>query len=55
MKARGDLDRSSVNEVMDSIKRKVKEENLRDPPEPTIMKKIAIEGTFSRLLRTGKA
>jgi hypothetical protein len=30
MKARGDLDRSSVNEVMDSIKRKVKEENLTD-------------------------
>ncbi|KAH8997795.1 exocyst complex component Sec6 [Lactarius hatsudake] len=54
MKARGDLDRSSVNEVMDSIKRKVKEENLTDPPEPTIMKKITIEGTFSRLLRTAK-
>ncbi|KAH9973501.1 exocyst complex component Sec6 [Lactifluus volemus] len=54
MKARGDLDRSSVNEVMDSIKRKVKEENLTDPPEPTIMKKIMIEGTFSRLLRTAK-
>jgi hypothetical protein len=30
MKARGDLDRSSVSEVMDSIKRKVKEENLTD-------------------------
>ena len=30
MKARGDLDRSAVNEVMDSIKRKVKEENLMD-------------------------
>ncbi|KAI9509758.1 exocyst complex component Sec6 [Russula earlei] len=55
MKARGDLDRSSVNEVMDSIKRKVKEENLTDPPEPTIMKKITIEGTFSRLLRAGKS
>ncbi|KAI0060745.1 exocyst complex component Sec6 [Artomyces pyxidatus] len=53
MKARGDLDRSAVNEVMDSIKRKVKEENLTDPPEPTIMKKIAIQSTFSRLLRTG--
>ncbi|KAI0248975.1 exocyst complex component Sec6 [Lactifluus subvellereus] len=54
MKARGDLDRSSVNEVMDSIKRKVKDENLTDPPEPTIMKKIMIEGTFSRLLRTAR-
>jgi len=28
MKARRDLDRSAVNEVMDSIKRKVREENL---------------------------
>lgn len=28
MKARGDLDRSAVNEVMESVKRKVKEENL---------------------------
>ena len=28
MKARGDLDRSAVNEVMDSIKGKVREENL---------------------------
>lgn len=28
MKARGDLDRSAVSEVMDSVKRKVKEENL---------------------------
>ncbi|KAH9028315.1 exocyst complex component Sec6 [Lactarius hengduanensis] len=54
MKARGDLDRSSVNEVMDSIKRKVKEGDLRDPPKPTIMKKITIEGTSSRLLRTGE-
>jgi exocyst complex component 3 len=30
MKARGDLDRSSVNEVMDSVKRKVKDEGLTD-------------------------
>ncbi|KAH9037043.1 exocyst complex component Sec6 [Lactarius hengduanensis] len=48
MKARGDLDRSSVNEVMDSIKRKVKEGDLRD------REKITIEGTSSRLLRTGE-
>ncbi|KAK7466403.1 SNARE-binding exocyst subunit S6 [Stygiomarasmius scandens] len=52
MKARGDLDRSAVNEVMDSIKRKVKDENLADPPEPTIMKKVAIQNAFSRFLRT---
>jgi len=30
MKARGDLDRSAVDKVMDSIKRKVREENLTD-------------------------
>ncbi|KAI0796082.1 exocyst complex component sec6 [Abortiporus biennis] len=50
MKARGDLDRSAVNEVMESVKRKVKDENLTDPEEPTIMKKIAIQGAFSRFL-----
>ncbi|KAI0322766.1 exocyst complex component Sec6 [Amylostereum chailletii] len=55
MKIRGDFDRSAVGEVMESIRRKVKEENLTDPPEPTIMKKIAIQGTFSRLLRAGGA
>ena len=30
MKARRDLDRMAVNEVMESVKRKVKEENLTD-------------------------
>jgi exocyst complex component 3 len=30
MKARADFDRAAVNEVMDSVKRKVKEENLTD-------------------------
>ncbi|OBZ66726.1 Exocyst complex component sec6 [Grifola frondosa] len=50
MKARADLDRSAVSDVMDSVKRKVKDEGLEDPPEPTIMKKIAIQGTFSRFL-----
>lgn len=30
VKARGDLDRSAVNEVMESVKRKVKEDNLTD-------------------------
>lgn len=51
MKARADFDRSAVNEVMESVKRKVKEENLTDPPEPTIMKKITIQGAFSRFLQ----
>ncbi|KAA1469134.1 exocyst complex component Sec6 [Dentipellis sp. KUC8613] len=55
MKARDDLDRSAVGEVMESIKRKVKDENLTDPPEPTIMKKITVQGTFSRLLRSAAA
>ncbi|KAG6837354.1 hypothetical protein H0H93_010956 [Arthromyces matolae] len=52
MKARGDLDRSAVSDVMESVKRKVKEEGLKDPPEPTIMKKINIQNSFSRFLRT---
>jgi len=30
MKCRGDFDRSAVNEVVESVKRKVKEENLQD-------------------------
>jgi hypothetical protein len=30
MKARADLDRSAVNEVMDSIKKKIKDEGLTD-------------------------
>jgi len=51
MKARGDFDRSAVNEVMESVKRKVKEENLTDPPEPTIMKKITVQGAFQRFLQ----
>ncbi|KAJ6621396.1 exocyst complex component sec6 [Mycena sp. CBHHK59/15] len=51
MKARADLDRSAVSEVMESIKKKVKDEGLTDPPEPTIMKKIAIQNSFSRFLR----
>lgn len=71
MKARDDLDRTAVSEVMESVKRKVKEEGLSDresgflsaayrdnelklflAPEPTIMKKIAIQSTFARFLRT---
>ncbi|CAK5273983.1 unnamed protein product [Mycena citricolor] len=50
MKARGDLDRSGANDIMDSIKKKVKDEGITDPPEPTIMKKIAIQNSFSRFL-----
>jgi len=52
MKSRGDFDRTAVNEIMDSIKRKVKDEGLVDPPEPTIMKKVNVQNAFSRFLRT---
>ncbi|KAF9563971.1 exocyst complex component sec6 [Agrocybe pediades] len=52
MKSRGDFDRSAVSEIMDSIKRKVKDEGLTDPPEPTIMKKVNVQNAFSRFLRT---
>jgi len=52
MKARDDLDRAAVSDVMDSIKRKVKDENITDPSEPTIMKKISIQGKFYRFLRS---
>lgn len=55
MKARGDLDRSGVSEVMESIKRKVKEENLTDPEEPTIMKRVNVQGTFSRFLANARS
>lgn len=52
MRSRSDFDRSAVNEIMESIKRKVKDEGLIDPPEPTIMKKVAVQNAFSRFLRT---
>jgi len=52
MKSRGDFDRSAVSDVMESVKRKVKEEGITDPPEPTIMKKVAVQNAFSRFLRT---
>jgi exocyst complex component 3 len=68
MRNRDDLDRSAVNDVMESIKRKVNDEGLTDrmfspalfkyhalivvvAPEPTIMKKIALQSGFSRILR----
>ncbi|KZT64484.1 exocyst complex component Sec6 [Daedalea quercina L-15889] len=50
LKARGDLDRSGVSEVMESIKRKVQEEDLTDPEVPTIMKKVTVQSGLSRLL-----
>ncbi|KAF8636384.1 hypothetical protein AX17_003566 [Amanita inopinata Kibby_2008] len=52
MKSRSDFDRSAVSDVMESVKRKVKDEGITDPPEPTIMKKVAVQNSFSRFLRT---
>jgi len=52
MKSRSDFDRSAVSEIMDSIKLKVKDEGLTEPPEPTIMKKVNVGNAFSRFLRT---
>lgn len=52
MKCRSDLDRSAVNDVMESVKRKVKDEGLTEPSEPTIMKKVNVQTSFSRFLRT---
>ncbi|KAF8416047.1 hypothetical protein L210DRAFT_3583746, partial [Boletus edulis BED1] len=49
---KGDFDRTAASGVMEAIKRKVKEEGLTDPPEPTIMKKIVVQTGISRFLRT---
>ncbi|KAF9531774.1 exocyst complex component sec6 [Crepidotus variabilis] len=51
-KSRSDFDRSAVSDIMDSVKRKVKDEGLTDPPDPTIMKKVNVGNVFSRFLRT---
>lgn len=37
MRARDDLDRSAVAEIMETLRRKVREEDLGEPAEPTIM------------------
>ena len=37
MKARDDFDRAVVGEIMETLRRKVGEEDIVDPPEPTIM------------------
>lgn len=37
MRARDDLERGETNEVMDTLKRKVRDEGIEDPQEPTIM------------------
>ncbi|OXB34243.1 hypothetical protein LQV05_006672 [Cryptococcus neoformans] len=40
MKARDDLDRDGVKEIMETLRRKVKEEDIGEPEEPTIMVKV---------------
>jgi exocyst complex component 3 len=37
LRARDDFDRVQVNEIMDTLRRKVKEEGIGEPAEPTIM------------------
>ncbi|EJU03705.1 exocyst complex component Sec6 [Dacryopinax primogenitus] len=49
MRARDDLTRSDVSEVMESIKRKVKEEKLGEPAEPTIMNRITGQSAFANI------
>ncbi|KAJ2919536.1 hypothetical protein MD484_g873, partial [Candolleomyces efflorescens] len=51
IRSRSDVDRSGGGEIMDSIRRKVKDENLTDPAEPTIMKKVTVQNVFTRFLR----
>ncbi|WOO80191.1 Exocyst complex component sec6 [Vanrija pseudolonga] len=40
LRARDDLDRSGVSDIMDIIRRRVADDNITDPPEPTIMVKV---------------
>lgn len=47
VKSRGDLDRSGVSDVMDSIKRKVKDENLTDRECPSLPLKFISQLMFT--------
>ncbi|WVQ80448.1 hypothetical protein IAT38_002553 [Cryptococcus sp. DSM 104549] len=51
MRARDDLDREAVREIMETLRRKVKEEDIGEPEEPTIMVKVQATsgGLFSNL------
>ncbi|KAL0243991.1 hypothetical protein I308_105254 [Cryptococcus tetragattii IND107] len=40
MKARDDIDRDGVKEIMETLRKKVKEEGIGEPEEPTIMVKV---------------
>jgi hypothetical protein len=37
LRGRDDLDKATTNEAIDTLRRKIREEGLTDPPEPTIM------------------
>jgi exocyst complex component 3 len=40
MKARDDLDRSAVNDIMESVKRKVNSEVVEAPEQPSIFERM---------------
>lgn len=40
MKARDDLDRSAVSDIMESIKRKVNSEGVTEPEGPSIFSRL---------------
>jgi len=40
MKARDDLDRSAVSDIMDSVKRKVQSEQVDAPEQPSIFDRL---------------
>ncbi|WWC67085.1 uncharacterized protein I206_100992 [Kwoniella pini CBS 10737] len=48
LKARDDLDKIKLNEIIEMLRRKVKEEEITDPEEPTIM--VKVQGPSSGLL-----
>lgn len=43
MRARDDLDKVVVGEIMETLRRKVREEDIQDPAEPTIMVSGSVE------------
>jgi exocyst complex component 3 len=40
MKARDDLDRGAVSDIMDSVKRKVRAEAIDEPDQPSIFTRL---------------
>lgn len=43
MKARDDLDRSAVTDIMDSVKRKVNSEVVAEPETPSIFTRLPLK------------